>query len=98
MKKNYIKPCTNTITIQQNLLQSNSINLGGSKGTYNSSMGQLSREGSSWDDDEEQFPAYFSVYLKPVQIHSERAFSTPKMAIIDWEKRGASSLIANVLV
>ena len=55
MKKNYIKPCTTTVTVKaQNLLQ-DSINMGGSQGTFNSStMQQASRRGgSSWDDDEE---------------------------------------------
>lgn len=55
MKKNYIKPCTTSITVMiQNLLQA-SENFGGSKGTFDSStMQQASRRGadSSWDDEE----------------------------------------------
>ena len=56
MKKNYIKPCTDTITVKiQSLMDatSNNINMGGSKGYYNSDMGQASRGGNNWDDDDE---------------------------------------------
>ena len=54
MKKNYIKPNTATITVKvQNLLQ-DSINMGGSQGTFTSGMTQASRDGGAdWDDDEE---------------------------------------------
>lgn len=57
MKKNYIKPCTTTITIMsQSLLNITSnpdgtLNAGGNKAAYTG--GQLSRRGGSdWDDEE----------------------------------------------
>ena len=55
MKKNYIKPCTTSITVMAHNLLQDSINMGGSKGTFNSStMQQASRRGgdNSWDDEE----------------------------------------------
>ena len=56
MKKNYIKPCTVTITVMQNPLLTvsnpDTINMGGSKGTYSNDMGQASRGASDWDDED----------------------------------------------
>ena len=57
MKKNYIKPCTTTVTVMtQNLLNITSngdgtLNAGGNKGNYSGS-GQASREGNFWDDED----------------------------------------------
>lgn len=54
MKKNYIKPCTTSITVMAHNLLQDSINMGGSKGTFSSTMNQASRRGgdSSWDDED----------------------------------------------
>lgn len=56
MKKTYINPQTNIVKIAMHALLNNSIDMGGSKGTFDSSSGtKLSREGrsnSSWDDEE----------------------------------------------
>lgn len=55
MKKNYIKPSTATFAVKTQSLLQNSVNMGGSKGTYNSeTMTQASRQGGGlWDDEEE---------------------------------------------
>ena len=55
MKKNYIKPCTASITVMAHNLLQDSINMGGSKGNFTDGMQQASREGRSnnWEDDED---------------------------------------------
>jgi hypothetical protein len=56
MKKNYQNPETTIVKVRVQHLLTDSINMGGSQGNFNSSSGtQLSREGrgSSWDDDED---------------------------------------------
>ena len=58
MKKQYINPTTITIMVEtQPLMEFGSgngdtLNGGGSKGNYDSSMGQASRQGGGWDDED----------------------------------------------
>lgn len=53
MKKTYINPDTQIVEIEMQALLQDSVNMGGSKGEFNAASGsQLSRERSSWDDED----------------------------------------------